>query len=54
MEYTLYVFRKGAIGASMKRNFQIDTNELYHLLTYTKARDIVYGNVYGANIDKVI
>ena len=53
----MYVFRKGAIGASEERNFQIDTNVLYYLLDFSKdrtrarSRDIVFGNVYGAKMN---
>ena len=52
----MYVFRMGAKEAAKEasddRNYKLDTTILFN--TLARDRDIVYGNVYGANIYKVI
>ena len=49
----MYFLRLGARWASKDRQYKIDTNNLFEIIA--RDRDIFYyGNVYGANIDKVI
>ena len=49
----MYFLRLGARWASKDRQYKIDTNNLFNIIA--RDRDIFYyGNVYGANIDKVM